>query len=251
MSIRVYSPAAGLRVRLKVEDRTNNARSVETEAMTQAANTWETLVFDFATPSIGTASMNLAWTYDMASVFFDFGNNGTGSVFYWDDVTFLATNVIPNYLVLPLDFQSTTYPYPFVNFGGATATVVNNPNPSGINTSTKVGKMVKGAPEVWAGSFIDLVNPINFTVLKTFKVKVYSPRVGAKLLLKVENPTNGGQNYEKEATTTVANAWEELTFDYTAIPFGFYARVVLIFDLGTAGDGSANFTYYFDDIRLN
>ncbi len=251
MSIRVYSPAAGLRVRLKVEDRTNNARSVETEAMTQAANTWETLVFDFATPSIGTASMNLAYTYDMASVFFDFGNNGTGSVFYWDDVTFLATNVIPNYLTLPLDFQSTTYAYPFVNFGGATATVVNNPNPSGINTSTKVGKMVKGAPEVWAGSFIDLVNPINFTVLRTFKVKVYSPRVGAKLLLKVENTTNAGQNYEKEATTTVANAWEELTFDYTAIPFGFYSRVVLIFDLGTAGDGSANFTYYFDDIRLN
>jgi hypothetical protein len=251
MSIRVYSPAAGLRVRLKVEDRTNNARSVETEAMTQAANTWETLVFDFATPSNGTASMNLAWTYDMASVFFDFGNNGTGSVFYWDDVTFLATNVVPNYLTLPLDFQSTTYAYPFVNFGGATATVVNNPNPSGINTSTKVGRMVKGAPEVWAGSFIDLVNPINFTVLRTFKVKVYSPRVGAKLLLKVENTTNPGQNYEKEATTTVANAWEELTFDYTAIPFGFYARVVLIFDLGTAGDGSPNFTYYFDDIRLN
>lgn len=250
MSVRVYSPAAGLRVRLKVEDKTNPTRSVETEAMTQAVNTWETLVFDFATPSIGTASMNLAYTYDMASVFFDFGNNGTGSVFYWDDVTFLATNVIPNYLTLPLDFQST-YAYPFVNFGGATATVVNNPNPSGINTSSKVGRMIKGAPEVWAGSFIDLVNPINFTVLRTFKVKVYSPRVGAKLLLKVENPTNGGQFYEKEATTTVANAWEDLTFDYTAIPFGFYSRVVLIFDLGTAGDGSPNFTYYFDDIRLN
>ncbi len=250
MSIRVYSPAAGLRVRLKVEDKTNPARSVETEAMTQAANTWETLVFDFATPSIGTASMNLAYTYDMASVFFDFGNNGTGSVFYWDDVTFLPTNVIPNYLTLPIDFQST-YAYPFVNFGGATATVVNNPDASGINTSSKVGKMVKGAPEVWAGSFIDLVNPINFTVLRTFKVKVYSPRIGAKLLLKVENPTNGAQFYEKEATTTVANAWEELTFDYTAIPAGFYARVVLIFDLGTAGDGSPNFTYYFDDIRLN
>ncbi|MBK8520071.1 MAG: hypothetical protein IPL54_04045 [Chitinophagaceae bacterium] len=251
MSIRVYSPAAGLRVRLKVEDRTNNARSVETEAMTQAANTWETLVFDFATPSNGTASMNLAWTYDMASVFFDFGNNGTGSVFYWDDVTFLTTNVIPNYLTLPLDFQSTTYPYPFVNFGGATATVVNNPNPSGINTSTKVGRIVKGAPEVWAGSFIDLVNPINFTVLRTFKVKVHSPRVGAKLLLKVENTTNPGQFFEKEVTTTVANAWEELTFDYSTIPFGFYSRVVLIFDLGTAGDGTANFTYYFDDISLN
>jgi hypothetical protein len=252
MSIRVYSPAAGLRVRLKVEDRTNNARSVETEAMTQAANTWETLVFDFATPSSGTAAMNLAYTYDMASVFFDFGNNGTGSVFFWDDVTFLAANVTPNYLVLPLDFQSTTYAYPFVNFGGGVATVVNNPNPSGINTSTKVGKMVKGPPEVYGGSFIELVNPINFSTLRTFKVKVYSPRVGARLLLKVENATNGGINFEREATTTTANTWEDLTFDYSTIPLGLsYSKIVLIFDLGTAGDGSANFTYYFDDIRLN
>lgn len=252
MSIRVYSPAAGIRVRLKVEDRTNPARSVETEAMTQAANTWETLVFDFANQSAGTAALNLSYTYNMASVFFDFGNAGTGSVFLWDDVTFLATNVTPNYMALPITFQSTTYPYNFVNFGGANATVENNPNPSGINTSTKVGKMVKGAPEVWAGSFIDLVNPINFSVLRTFKVKVYSPRVGARLLLKVENPTNGAQNYEKEATTTTANAWEELTFDYSGINLGFsYSRVVFIFDLGTAGDGSPNFTFYFDDITLN
>jgi hypothetical protein len=252
MSIRVYSPAAGIRVRLKVEDRTNNTRSVETEAMTQAANTWETLVFDFANQSSGTAAMNLAYTYDMASVFFDFGIAGTGKVFYWDDVSFLPVNVTPNYLALPITFQSTTYPYPFVNFGGATATVVDNPSATGINTSTKVGKMVKGAPEVWAGSFLELVNPINFSTLRTFKVKVFSPRVGAKLLLKVENATNGGINFEREVTTTTANAWEELTFDFSTINVGnSYSKVVLIFDLGTVGDGSANFTYYFDDITLN
>jgi hypothetical protein len=252
MSVRVYSPAAGIRIRLKVEDRNNNTRSVETEAMTQAANTWETLVFDFANQSSGTAALNLSFTYNMASIFFDFGNAGTGKVFYWDDVSFLATNVTPNYLALPLDFQSTTYAYPFVNFGGGVASVVNNPNASGINTSTKVGKMVKGPPEVYGGSFIELVNPINFSVLKTFKVKVYSPRIGARLLLKVENATNGGISFEKEATTTVANAWEELTFDYSTINVGnSYSKIVLIFDLGTAGDGSANYTFYFDDIRLN
>jgi hypothetical protein len=252
MSIRVYSPAAGIRVRLKVEDRTNNARSVETEAMTQAANTWETLVFDFANQSSGTAALNLTYTYNMASVFFDFGVAGTGKIFYWDEVRFLPANVIPNYLALPLDFQSTTYTYPFINFGGGAVTVVNNPSASGINTSTKVGKMVKGPPEVYGGSFIELVNPINFSTLRTFKVKVYSPRVGAKLLLKVENATNGGINFEREVTTTTANAWEELTFNFSTIDVGnSYSKVVLIFDLGTAGDGSPNFTYYFDDIKLN
>ncbi len=37
MSVRVYSPAEGIRVRLKVEDSANSARSVETEAVTTAA----------------------------------------------------------------------------------------------------------------------------------------------------------------------------------------------------------------------
>ncbi len=252
MSVRVYSPATGIRIRLKLEDRNNNARSVETEAMTQVANTWETLVFDVANQSSGTAALNLTYNYDMASIFFDFGNAGTGKIFYWDDVRFLTANVTPNYLALPLTFQSTTFAYPFTNFGGGAVTVVNNPSATGINTSTKVGKMVKGPPEVYGGSFIELVNSINFSVLRTFKVKIYSPRIGAKLLLKVENATNGGISFEKEVTTTTANAWEELTFNFSAINAGnFYSKVVLIFDLGTVGDGSPNFTYYFDDITLN
>ena len=84
------------------------------------------------------------------------------------------------------------------------------------------------------------------------KVKVFSPRVGAKLLLKVENLTDGGISFEKEVLTTKAGAWEELTFDYSAINTAkTYQKVVVIFDLGTVGDGSANFTFYFDDITLN
>jgi hypothetical protein len=250
MSIRVYSPAAGIRVRLKVEDRTNNAKSVETEAMTQAANTWETLIFDFANQSAGTAAINLSYNYDMASVFFNFNTAGNGQVYYWDDVSFLPVNVLPNYLILPLDFQSTTIAYNFVNFGGGDASRVDNPFSTGINTSTKVVKMVKNAGEVYGGSLIALVNPINFSVKKTFKMKVYSPRVGAKVLLKVEGPN--GAAFEKEVATTTANTWEELTFDYSTINTGLsYQSVVLIFDLGTMGDGSANFTFYFDDISLN
>ena len=225
---------------------------METEAVTNIANGWETLVFDFANQASGTAAMNLTYKYDMASIFFDFGNAGTGKVFYWDDVKFLTTNVVPNALGIPLDFESTTLNYAFTDFGGGNVTVINNPKVSGINTSSKVAKMIKNAGEVYGGSFITLDNPINFSTKKIFKVKVYSPRAGAKLLLKVENLTNGGISYEKEVTTTTANAWEELTFDFSAINTGLsYQKVVFIFDLGTMGDGSANFTYLFDDITLN
>ena len=51
---------------------------------------------------------------------------------------------------------------------------------------------------------------------KIFKVKVYSPRVGAKLNLKVEGAA-GIVPYEREVVGTVANAWEEMTFDYQAV----------------------------------
>ena len=151
-----------------------------------------------------------------------------------------------------MDFESTTLNYAFTDFSGGAVTVVANPNKAGINTSNKVGKMVKGAGDPWAGSYITLDNPIDFSASKTFKVKVYSPRVGAKLLLKVENLTDGGVSFEKEVTTTKAGEWEELTFDYSAINTAkSYQKVVLIFDLGTVGDGSANYTFYFDDIKLN
>lgn len=251
MSVKVYSPAAGIRVLLKVEDHTNGGRSVETFATTTVAGAWETLIFDFNNQAPGTAAFNAAYTYDMASIFFDFGNSGSGKVFYWDDVKKLATNYVET-LGLPLTFESSALTYTWNDFDGGVATVVNNPQSSGINTSAKVGKMVKNAGQIWGGSWIGLAAPIDFSTKKTFKVKVFSPRVGAKLLLKVENQSNGGISFEKEVATTVAGAWETLTFDYSAInTANSYQKIVLIFDLGTVGDGSANFTFLFDDITLN
>jgi hypothetical protein len=247
MSVRVYSPAAGIPVRLKVEDHLNNTHTVETEKLTTLANAWETITFDFSSPAPTTPALNFTYTYDMASIFFDFNTAGNGKVFYWDDVKFL-----PPVLGLPIDFESSTIAYTFTDFDGGVATVIANPHSGGINTSAKVGKMVKNAGQTWGGSYLTLANPINFSVTKTFKMKVYSPRAGAKVLLKVENLTNPGISYEKEVLTTTANGWELLTFDYSGInAANAYQKIVLIFDNGIMGDGSANFTFNFDDIILN
>ncbi len=154
-------------------------------------------------------------------------------------------------LAPPIDFESGTISYTWTDFGGGVATVINNPQSSGINTSTKVGQMVKNAPEVWAGSYLQMTNPIDFSVNKIWKMKVYSPRVGARVLFKVENISNGAVFFEREDTSTVANAWEELTFDFSAInTSNSYQKIVLIWDLGVVGNGSASFTFLFDDIQL-
>jgi hypothetical protein len=47
LSVWVYSPDAGIPVRLKLEDHNNSNHSAETEAQTTKVNSWERLVFDF------------------------------------------------------------------------------------------------------------------------------------------------------------------------------------------------------------
>jgi hypothetical protein len=104
MTLKAYSPAVGIRIRLKVENASNDGQSVETDAITTVANAWETLTFNFANPGLAppvgggaTAALNLAYTYNKVSVFPDFGigNGGSGPmpadrVYYFDDLAFVG-----------------------------------------------------------------------------------------------------------------------------------------------------------------
>ncbi|MFT3982011.1 MAG: PKD domain-containing protein [Ferruginibacter sp.] len=243
--MKVFSPRVGAKVLLKVENATNSAISFEKEVSTTVANQWEDLIFDYT-------SINTANQYHNVVIIFELGIMGDGSpnfTFLYDDIRLV--NSVP--VALPLNFESTLINYGWTDFDGGNVTMIANPQSSGINTSTRVARMVKNAGQVWGGSFITLGSPIPFAASgNSFKMKVYSPRVGAKVLLKVENLTDGNINFEKEVSTTVANAWEELTFDYSTInTANSYQKIVLIFDLGTMGDGSPNYTFLFDDIKLN
>ncbi len=111
-------------------------------------------------------------------------------------------------VVLPLDFETAGQTYKFNRFEGGDVSVIANPQVSGINTSAKVAKMVKYAGQTYGGSLITLGGSMDFSVNKYFSMKVFYPRVGAKVLLKVENASNGSQSFEKEVTTTKANVWE-------------------------------------------
>lgn len=150
---------------------------------------------------------------------------------------------------LPITFESYTVNYAFENFGNATSTVIDNPDPSGIDVSERVAQFVKAAgAETWAGSLLTLGNPIDFSNNKLFKMKVWSPKSGAIVKLKVENLTNGDISAEVDALTTVSNEWEELSFDFSSIDVNNqYQKIVFFFDFDVPGDDA---TYYFDDVKL-
>jgi|GEM_PF-988930 hypothetical protein len=242
--VKVYSPRVGAKFLLKVENATNGAINFEKEVLTTVANAWEELSFDYSLIPTTNSYQKLVFIFDNGTM----GNGTANFTFLIDEIRLVAPTVVVVAPTLPIDFESTTITYGFTDFDGGVGTKIANPNSGGINTSANVGKIVKGAGQPWAGSYLTLAGPIDFSVNKIFKVKVYSPRVGAKLLLKVEGT---GTPFEREVTGTVANGWEEMTFDYSAVSTtNQYTKLVFIFDLGTVGDASANFTFLVDDIRL-
>lgn len=146
---------------------------------------------------------------------------------------------------LPIDFESEITTADFVDFDGGIATVIANPQSHGINTSNMVAQIVRDGGAIWSGSKIDLESNLDFTVLNSISMKVFtSAPIGTIVKFKLE----GTGATERDAITTVTNAWEELTWDFTAEPANFNS-VVFMFDFGNVGDGTENSTFLFDDVR--
>lgn len=150
-------------------------------------------------------------------------------------------------LEFPLTFEIAQLDYAFINFGGAVSEKIDNPYPMGLNTSPKVAQLLKSTgAEIWAGSFLTLDNPIDFSLGTTLTMKVWSPKQGAIIKIKLENLTNGSIAKEVDAVTTTMNQWEILTYDFSTIDLSnTYQKVVVFCDFGLVGNNS---TYYFDDI---
>jgi hypothetical protein len=149
----------------------------------------------------------------------------------------------PATVSFPIGFEGGSYT--FTDFDGGATTVVANPDNTGANNSANVAKHVRYDVQTWAGTYL-ISEALDFSTNNTFTMKVYAPAVNISVLLKLEAPD--GEFVELTQNTTVANQWEELTYNFGAQTSGFYTKVVIIFNLGVLGDGTANSTYYFDDI---
>ena len=146
---------------------------------------------------------------------------------------------------LPIDFETTIVTSDFIDFDGGTATVIDNPQSSGINTSSKVAQILRNGGQVWGGSKIELNANLDFTTMNIISMKVYtSAPIGTTVKFKLE----GSGSSERDVQTTVSNEWEVLNWDFTGTPSNFNS-IVFMFDFGNVGDGSASSTFLFDDIE--
>lgn len=143
---------------------------------------------------------------------------------------------------LPIDCE--TIEPTFVVFGNSTATIISNPDASGINTSSKVIESVHGN-ETWAGFLVNLTTPLDFSSLGSIALKVWAPMTGV-FRLKVENSSNTNDFVELDVNVTAANAWEEIVVDFATAgaQSNVYDRIVFFpgWDISNAG------TFYIDDV---
>tara|TARA_B100000795_G_scaffold194102_1_gene148354 strand:- start:11104 stop:12681 length:1578 start_codon:yes stop_codon:yes gene_type:complete len=242
-TIKTWSPAAGLTVKLKLENGTDPNISAEIDAITTTANAWEEVNFDFT----GLTEQE----YSKVVIFFDFGNPGTGTTFYFDDIEQSVGIDTGDGIALPIDFELPAASYTFLGFEGADSTIEMNPDMSGENTSNTVMQTIKTEGSVfYAGTFIDVDTAVDFSDTGKIAITTWSPKSNIPVRVAIENQNTGNQIF-LDVNTTVANTWETLVFDFEALIDSSvdYNRIVIFFEfvVDLAGDGS---TYYFDDIEL-
>lgn len=254
VTLRVYSPAVGTKIRLKVEDAADPTVSMEKDALSTKANAWETLTFDFTTPDNG--SYNAARTYNRVSVFPAFLVPVTASTdFFFDELKLPASATGGGTATrTTIDFSGAAVA--LENFEGlGSGTIVADPT----NAANLVARLVKvPAGQPWAGTTVytdasnKSVGAIGFASSKVITMRVYSPGPGKKIMLKVENASDGAVAMEAQATTTATNAWETLSFDFAAPSAGSYDasktynKVSIFPDFLVAA--TADTVYLFDDI---
>ncbi len=169
-----------------------------------------------------------------------------------------CTGVTLSQVDLPITWDDTTVAYTTGSFGGVVESIVTDPTDA-TNTVLKQDKPT-GA-QTWGGTTIStggLATAIPFTTggANTISVRFWSPDAGAVVLLKVEDKSNAAIFVETTDTTTVANGWQVLTFDFNnprpnaqAINTANTYDLISIFpNFGVDGATAGAKTYYVDQV---
>ena len=246
---------------LKLENSADGGSNwIQTVSNTKV-NEWEVLTFNVSVPSIELPNQPAAGhIYNTITLFTDFGVSPSAEqVSYIDNIN--VEQAITCTTILDYETQATSTPLHYFgsSIDGQFTTSIDNPNPSGINTSAKVLEFKKPAgSQTWAGAYTD-PNPVTNVVLSAgsqIKVKFHTDHPG-NLTLKLEDSPDGGDNWVVTVPNTVVNQWVELSFD-PALPSielpnkpaagHVYKRVVLFADFGSTS--AVDQVYYIDDIQV-
>lgn len=165
---------------------------------------------------------------------------GQDDIVVTQEVTVAAAPPIP--VAFPITWEDGDVPFGF--FGGTAFNVIDNPDPSGVNTSSRVGEFVKGTEFSFAGLAVLLDDVVDFSQGNTLSMKVWSP-FATNAILKIEAEGDANTFTEGNVAIPVANQWVELEFDFTGAQNNL-KNLVIFMDT----DNNRGGTFYIDDIKF-
>jgi len=138
--------------------------------------------------------------------------------------------------------------------GGATdlsnITVVPNPDPTGINTSNWVAKLVRDKDGVsWCGFWSPLTDSVDVTDNKYVHVKVWKPRI-SPIKFKLEGGPAGNLEDTAMIHQSTIGAWEDIVFNFSS-KTGKYHIIAFMPDFAEPVGLTEDIVIYFDDIVVN
>lgn len=258
ITLRVYSPAVGKTILVKIENASNDTQYVEARATSTKAGEWETLTFTYPSANAGT-------TYNKVSVFPGFGTK-LNEIYYIDELKYTAKadEVVPPSSSLTLLNFDETQAATLAAFEGTSFAAE-------LDGTNKVAKLTKPmAAQPWGGATfttcaagtIGAMPAIPFTSnLQTISIRVKAPRAGVTFSLEAKDTSNPGNLVFAQASNTGTD-WETLNFNFANKTFGTainpsqtYNQLSIFPNFDKANEGSAapetaDRVYYFDDVKL-
>lgn len=253
VKIKVYSPASGQTILLKLEDKTDGTLNKEVSATTTVANEWEELSYTFS-PSDSDK-------FDRLVLFFNFnGDKDAATVHYFDDIVLAegGGGTVASTTSFPVDFETTANGGAvenwsvFENVDNPALEIVSNPDVT-VNTSATVAKFTaRKDGQAHAGTITQLTTPFTLNASNSIvKIMVWKDVI-SDVGIKFENG-DGGSTGEIKVANTKTNEWEELTFDFSGVvgdPNNANITGLVVFPDFNDSRAQDN-VVYFDNITLN
>ncbi len=273
LSARVYSPKAGIPIKIKVEFAPQQG-TADASSTTAVVAGWQTLSW--------VLDVDLARSYTSLVVLPDIGTiaPNAGESYFFDNVVLAPAAGAPQVSCATNTHQCISFSestIALLGFEGlVSAEVVDDPV---AGASNKVGKVVKGPsgqpyagftlytagtvnpnPAVHSALSIDRVGLTNTNTSKIVTLRSFTPAaIGTIITLKLENAVDQGQNIAAQTVTTKQNEWEVLTFDFNNLTTGVFSaqttyNAAVIFPAFSipgpnAAPLAANTAFFFDELK--
>ncbi len=201
---------------------------------------WETLSFDFS-------SFNNVNDFEGISLLFDPGSAGAGT-YYFDNLELSGSTVDPCVGVVPIpnfldDFECQRN----IDYGAGAnlLEVINNPDISTTNTSTRVGQYTDPL-DAFSALVLEFGQPIDLSLYNQLLIKVWAPVTGP-LMFKLE----GGTSTAVEITipVTTAGQWVQYQVDFSPHAAENHQKIAIFFNSGVVP--TQQDVYYIDDLRMS